>query len=108
MLEIEVKGREKQFISQRNAILHYLGRRGGLYPADSLEGLQVEYMLDTVSEALRPLEISDNGAVTSLLSDDPWTEDELLRIRERIAHNTESGLPLVSQQNVYLNVLRLL
>lgn len=76
--------------------MHYLGRRGGLYPGDPLEGLQVEYMLDTVSEALRPLEVSDNGAVASLLSDRPWTREELFRIRGRIAQNEETGLPLVS------------
>ena len=96
VLEIEVKGREKQVIAQRNAILHYLGRRGGLYPSDPLEGLQIEYMLDTVSEALLPLEVSNDGAVTSLFSDTAWTDEELLRIRKGIANNSESGLPHVS------------
>ncbi|CAB9506161.1 S-crystallin [Seminavis robusta] len=93
VLEIEVKGKEKQVISQRNAILNYLGRRGGLYPADPLEGLQVEYMIDAVSEALKPLEVSATGAVDSLLSESPWTDEEFLKIREKIASDPSAGLP---------------
>jgi hypothetical protein len=96
ILEIEVKGQETQVIANRNAILHYLGRRGGLYPTDPLEGLQIEYMLDTVSEALRPLEMSNDGMVPALLSDKPLSAEQLLKIREGIAKNSEFGLPKVS------------
>jgi hypothetical protein len=92
-LEIEEKGKEIQYIAQTSAILHYLGKRGGLYPPDSLEALQVEYMLETVSEALKPLEMSESGGV---LSDNPWTEEELLRVRDRIANDSVCGLPHVS------------
>ena len=52
-------------------------------------------MIDTVSEALRPLEVSDSGAVASLLSDTPWSKEEVFRIRGGIARNEERGLPLV-------------
>lgn len=83
-------------VAHRNAILHYLGRRGGLYPIDPLEGLQIEYMLETVSEALRPLEVSNDGGVSSLLSEYPLSGEQILRIREGIANNAESGLPHVS------------
>ena len=95
VLEIEVKGGEKQVIANRNAILRYLGRRGGLYPTDPLEGLQIEYMLEAVSEALRPLETVNDG-ISSLLSETPLSEKQLTRIREGIGKNSEYGLPHVS------------
>lgn len=98
VLEIEEKGKEVQYIAQTSAILHYLGKRGGLYPPDSLEALQVEYMLETVSEALKPLEMSESGGV---LSDNPWTEEELLRVRDRIANDSVCGLPHVSTKLVF-------
>lgn len=86
-------------ISETTAILRYLGRRGGLYPNDSLQALQVEYMIETITDALYSIELSCAGSIKSMISENtPWTEKELRTIRQRIAKDKTYGLPHVREK----------
>jgi glutathione S-transferase len=93
LLEVEEAGKAKVFIPQSVAILRYLGKLGGLYPADPLEAMKVDSVLDTIAEASIPIEMSVQGSVKRMIADEPWTKDQLLEIRKRISTSEAHGLP---------------
>jgi prostaglandin-H2 D-isomerase / glutathione transferase len=94
ILEVEETGKDKQVFVQSTSILRYIGKLGGLYPENPLEAMQVDSIIDTVAETTLPLEITARGAEKCLISDKPWTNEELLSIRRRIAESEKHpGLP---------------
>jgi glutathione S-transferase len=92
-LEVEEAGKDKVFIPQSVAILRYLGKLGGLYPADPLEAMKVDSVLDTIAETSIPIEMSVQGSVKCMMADEPWTKDQVLEIRKRISTSDAYGLP---------------
>jgi glutathione S-transferase len=92
-LEVEETGKEKVIIPQSLAILRYLGKLGGLYPSDPTDAMKVDAVLDTIAETTIPIEMSVQGSVKWMLADEPWTKDQVLEIRKRIATSETRGLP---------------
>jgi prostaglandin-H2 D-isomerase / glutathione transferase len=92
-LEIEGEDGSKTTVVQSLAILRYFGKLGGLYPEDPIEALKVDSMIDTVVDMAVIISASMTGAQGMLISDEPWTEEEVAKIRERIVTNEEKGLP---------------
>lgn len=93
LLEIEEDGKEKQMIVQSVAILRYLGKLGNLYPTDPIQAMKVDSLMDTASEATRSIEMSIQGPVTWLIAEEPWSKDQVMAIRKRIANDQKHGLP---------------
>lgn len=74
-------------------ILRYFGKLNGLYPVDPIEAMQVDAMIDTLAESTKLLEMSVQGRQKFLLSEEPWSQEEVLEIRERISTDDALGLP---------------
>jgi prostaglandin-H2 D-isomerase / glutathione transferase len=104
ILEVEDENGSKTTIVQSLAILRYFSKLGGLYPDDPFEALKVDSMIDTVLEMSNLVSMTFAGAQNSLISEEPWTEEELVTIRKRIATNEENGLPF--HLNYFENALK--
>jgi glutathione S-transferase len=63
------------------------------FRTDPVEALKVDALLDTVTEASLPVEMSVQGAVKRLIQDEPWTKEEVTAVRKRLASNKDNGLP---------------
>ena len=94
-LSVVQPGKDLVTAPQSTAILRYIGRLGDLYPHDSVEILQVEFVVETIVEAMKLLEMTVTGVVKSLILDVIWSKAELLQIQKRLLENKERGLPLV-------------
>lgn len=82
VLKIEADG-ETKVVPQSDAILRYVGSLSkNLYPAES--ALEIDALLETISEFERPILISFLGLVTTLIADQEWTEADKLAMRKRI------------------------
>ena len=95
-LSVIQPGKDLVTAPQSTAILRYIGKLGDLYPHDDVEIVQVEFVVETIVEALRMLEMTVTGVVKSLILDVLWSKKELLQIQRRLIENQERGLPLVS------------
>ena len=95
-LSVIQPGKDLVTAPQSAAILRYIGKLGGLYPHDDIETVQVDFVVETVVEAIRLLEMTVTGVVKSLILDVLWSEEELLQIQRRLIKNQDRGLPLVS------------
>jgi glutathione S-transferase len=93
LLEIEEAGGDKLAVPQSLAILRYLGKLGGLYPSDPFEAIQVDTMIDTITEMSLPIEMTVQGSVKWMIGDEPWTKEQVLEIRKRISTDAKNGLP---------------
>ncbi len=83
VLQIEQEGAETKVVPQSDAILRYVGRLSeSLYPND--KAIEIDSVMETIAEMERPLEISMQGLVSNHISDQEWTDDAKLAMRERI------------------------
>jgi glutathione S-transferase len=84
VLEIERHGESKKVIPQANAILRYVGMLAPhiIYPPD--QALEIDSLLETMTEFERPFILSAQGLVSSLISDEDWSETEMLAMRHRL------------------------
>lgn len=90
-------GKDLVTAPQSTAILRYFGKLGGLYPADEMEAVQVEFMMESIAHALRLVEMTTTGAVKSLVIDVLFNEEEeRQQIQRRVMSDRNCGLPLVS------------
>lgn len=70
-------------IPQANAILRYVGSLSkNLYPTQ--HALEIDSLLETMSDFERPFIQSAQGLVSTLISDQDWTEAERMAMRHRI------------------------
>jgi hypothetical protein len=90
-------GKELINAPQSTAILRFIGKLGGLFPLDEVEAAEVDFMIETVAEALRLVEMTVTGVVKSLILDVlKKDDDEIAPIWQRVLQNESCGLPMVS------------
>jgi hypothetical protein len=88
-------GKELINAPQSTSILKFIGKLGGLYPLDELEAAEVDFMIETVAEALRLVEMTVAGVVKSLILDVLKKDDEIALVRQRVLENEHCGLSMV-------------
>jgi len=83
VLQVEDEGAETKIVPQSDAILRYVGRLSeSLYPSD--RALEIDSLMETISEMERPLEISIQGLKSNLIAEEDWTDEAKLAMRHRI------------------------
>jgi glutathione S-transferase len=87
---LEVDGQQ---IGQSVAMLRLVGKLTNLYPNDLVQAAQVDSIMDTMDECMRPIELSVRNAKKSLIGDEDWSKEEIMAIRNRFVEATEGGLP---------------
>uniref|UniRef100_A0A7R9ZQ82 Glutathione S-transferase n=1 Tax=Craspedostauros australis TaxID=1486917 RepID=A0A7R9ZQ82_9STRA len=92
LLEVDNGKDDKQVIPESVAILRYFGKLGGLYPTDPLEALKVDSIVDSSLDSMKAIALTVQGSVTNMISDEPWTKEEVAAIRKRIATTKDAGL----------------
>ena len=75
---------ETTMIGQSDAILRYVGTLTGLYPStDPVMAMKVDYWMDVIGEWTKYVMLTYGGAITNLISETEWTEEELMAIGQR-------------------------
>jgi glutathione S-transferase len=83
VLEIEQDDGGVKVVPQSDAILRYVGSRSEcLYPP--AKALEIDSLIDTMTEFITPFVISFIGPVTALIADEEWTEADKMAMRKRI------------------------
>jgi glutathione S-transferase len=96
ILEIEEAHNRRFLVPQSMAILRYMGHLGGLYPEDPIEALTVDSMCDSVSDALRMIEMTVRASSRSILEFKSFSDEECVAIRERLIDDEVNGIRGVS------------
>ena len=92
-------GNQKEHYSQSMAMLRFIGKlsTNNLYPQDPKQAMAVDEILDLISDASRPIEISVQGAPAFFIQDSAWSKDEVMGIRTRMLAKDKNGsIPYVS------------
>lgn len=63
-----------------------------------MEAVHVEFMMETILEAIKLIEMTVSDWFPALFLGEEWTYDQIAQIQRRVVENKDHGLPFVSYQ----------